>query len=213
MKFHLLGDCALVISYEPCDREEYPDIVGSHFNYLRKKLTYGVRDIVLCYSSIGIYFDNSLIYPHEAEACIRSLLRQSSGCVGMAGEEVTIPVFYGGEFGPDLEKLAQNLNMTSEEIIHEHCSKKYTVFGIGFLPGFPYMGPLPEKLVIARKTVPASFVAAGSVAIAGQHTGIYPFDSPGGWHVIGRTPVKMFDVYKPTPSYLKPGDIVTFSRR
>lgn len=213
MKYQLLGDHVLIISYEPHEREGYPEIAGSHFNYLRRKLSRGVIDIVLCYSSIGVYFDNAVISPFEVEACVRSLLKQPSGCAGMAGEDIIIPVYYGGEFGPDLEKMAQHLNVTCEEVIHNHCSQKYTVFGIGFLPGFPYMGPLPEKLVIPRKAVPAPNVPAGSIAVAGRHTGIYPFDSPGGWHVIGWTPVKMFDVNQPTPSFLKPGDTVTFSRR
>jgi inhibitor of KinA len=105
--------------------------------------------------------------------------------------------------------MAAAKNMTIAEIIQYHSSKIYRVYMIGFLPGFPYMGVLNEKISMPRKEKPVK-VKAGSVGIAGIQTGIYPFDSPGGWQIIGKTPLKLFDVKKDQPAYLKPGDLVQF---
>jgi len=98
-----------------------------------------------------------------------------------------IPVLYGGNFGPDLEKVAEYLHLTSEEVILLHCSKPYFIYMIGFMPGFPYMGELPDALITPRLKTPRLSVPAGSVAIAQKQTGIYPVESPGGWHILGRT--------------------------
>lgn len=210
MEYQSLGDRALVIRYNNYDLQHCPDLVRIHFNCLREKLLRGIIDIVLCYSSIGVYYDNEVITRREVESEIRSVLDKSLTNHQSIGNKVVIPVHYGGKFGPDLATVSEYLNISAAEIVREHSSHKYTVFGIGFLPGFPYLGPLPQKLVIPRKTVPTPCVPAGSVAIAGEQTGIYPFSSPGGWHVIGWTPVKMFNVNQYSPAHLKPGDTVSF---
>lgn len=121
---------------------------------------------------------------------------------------VEIPVCYGGELGPDLAEVASLHGMTEKEVIARHCEPLYAVEFIGFLPGFPYLSGLPDLLSTPRLQSPRLNVAAGSVGIGGSQTGFYPLDSPGGWHIIGRTPLKLFDIHREPCSLLKAGDTV-----
>jgi KipI family sensor histidine kinase inhibitor len=121
-----------------------------------------------------------------------------------------IPVVYGGSYGPDLEDVATCHQISPEEVIRLHCSKPYLIYMIGFMPGYPYMGELPEALVTPRLKTPRLSIPAGSVAIAQRQTGIYSVESPGGWRIIGRTPVKIFDPRKEPPVLLRMGDHVRF---
>jgi KipI family sensor histidine kinase inhibitor len=122
-----------------------------------------------------------------------------------------IPVCYDIDFGVDLEEVAQQLKLSKDEIVNQHTAQAYTVYGIGFLPGFMYLGGLPETLEIPRKSTPRLRVAAGSVGLAGKQTGVYPQLSPGGWNIIGRCPVPMFDPKRKNPCFVSVGDKVQFS--
>ena len=121
-----------------------------------------------------------------------------------------IPVVYGGAYGPDLEGVAKHCGISTEEVIRLHTSKPYFIYMIGFMPGYPYMGELPEALIMPRLKTPRLLVPKGSVAIAQKQTGIYSMESPGGWQVIGRTPVELFDPEKTPPALLQMGDLVQF---
>lgn len=121
-----------------------------------------------------------------------------------------IPVIYGGPYGPDLDDVARYHRITPEEVVRLHCSKPYLIYMIGFMPGFPYMGELPEELVTPRLKTPRLSVPAGSVAIAQRQTGIYSMESPGGWQILGRTPLKLFDPEKEPPVLLQMGNLVQF---
>lgn len=123
---------------------------------------------------------------------------------------VRIPVRYGGESGPDLEHVARLTGLEPEEVVLRHCQGTYRVHCLGFLAGFAYLGGLDSRLFCARKTTPALRVAPGSIAIGGQSTGIYPTESPGGWHIIGRTELQLFDPTGQEPTLLRAGDIVRF---
>ena len=123
---------------------------------------------------------------------------------------ITIPVCYGGTHGPDLELVARHCMLTTDEVIKLHASAAYRVYMIGFIPGFAYMGGMDTRLSTPRKEHPRSKVNAGSVGIAGNQTGIYPLDIPGGWQIIGQTPIQLFNAGRPEPSYLKAGDTVRF---
>jgi inhibitor of KinA len=123
-------------------------------------------------------------------------------------EVVRIPICY--ELGVDLEKISKTVGLTEQEVITLHSTPTYTVWMIGFMPGFPYMGELPKALQIPRKSNPDPKLAAGSVAIAEEFVGVYPFDSPGGWHVLGRTPIRLFDYQRSTPSIFNYGMKVQF---
>ncbi|WP_418790041.1 5-oxoprolinase subunit PxpB [Phosphitispora sp. TUW77] len=228
LDIRFMGDSALVIVYStkhennaasctmPTDSNRIQletARIQQDYISLYRELPKGITDIVPCYSSIGVYYNPVLISPTDVEGFIRKRLTCGVGTVPAESMIIPIPVRYGGEYGPDLKEAADILSMTPEEVIHEHCFKTYTVWAIGFLPGFPYMGRVSSKIVLPRKETPAGRVAAGSVAIAGYQTGIYPYDSPGGWYIIGRTDMKMFDPKRAEPCFLKPGDRVRFVRQ
>ncbi|MDX2047203.1 MAG: 5-oxoprolinase subunit PxpB [Chitinophagaceae bacterium] len=124
--------------------------------------------------------------------------------------EIIVPVCYDEEFAYDIGYVASCHHISADEVIQLHTQTGYTVYMMGFTPGFPYMGVLPEQLDTPRKTTPRAEVAAGSVGIAGKQTGIYPFATPGGWQIIGRTPLKLFDVKREGPAIFQPGDKVKF---
>ena len=128
----------------------------------------------------------------------------------MTHRTVSIPVCYGGEFGPDLEYVARHNNLTTDEVIHIHSSGEYLVYMIGFAPGFPFLGGLSPKIATPRRPSPRATIPAGSVGIAGMQTGVYPIETPGGWQLIGRTPQKLFLPNENPPSLLQAGDVVKF---
>lgn len=155
---------------------------------------------VPAYHTLTIYFD-PLLAPDDLE----QPLHVQPSLSGFNGREIELPVCYDPSLGVDLDSVAEQLKRTHDEIIHLHTSAVFSVFMIGFLPGFPYMGVLPEALQLPRKSIPSPSIPEGAVAIAGMQTGIYPVASPGGWHVIGQTPWPMFRAGKPL---LQPGDEV-----
>ncbi len=172
----------------------------------------GFIEAVPAYSSLTVYFSEQV-----SAATIRSWLSDLSAQISniihassTLGKQISIPVCYDPSLGTDLDWVAAHLNLSLEEIISLHTSVAYRVYMIGFIPGFPYMGTLPEQLEVPRKQTPAMKIPAGSVAIAGKQTGIYPAEVPGGWQVIGRTPLKMFDPSTTPCSFLNAGDIVQF---
>ena len=126
------------------------------------------------------------------------------------GKRHDIAVRYGGDAGPDLKQVASHSGLTPQQVIELHAAQEYVVYCIGFLPGFPYLGGLDERLVVPRRAKPRQKVPAGSVGIGGAQTGIYPCESPGGWHLIGRTSTPLFDVYAIPPALLAPGDTLRF---
>ena len=121
-----------------------------------------------------------------------------------------IPVVYGGEYGPDMEWISQYHNISVNEVIQLHMGTRYQVYMIGFMPGFPYMGELPEGLATPRRETPRTVIPQGSVGIAQRQTGIYPVESPGGWQILGRTPLKLFNPLHSPPALLEMGDLVRF---
>jgi KipI family sensor histidine kinase inhibitor len=123
---------------------------------------------------------------------------------------IEVPLRYGGASGPDMETVAASKGLSSADAIRIHSEREYTVYMMGFTPGFPYLGILDERLVMPRLETPRIFVKAGTVAIAGSQTGIYPLDSPGGWYLIGWTPLKLFDPSSDSPFLFSPADIVKF---
>ena len=168
----------------------------------------GVRDVVPTFRSVAVYFD-----PLRADlARIEALLRVDStmSVAPDAGDTIEVPVAYGGEFGPDLPEVAAFARLREHEVIELHASRPYRVFMMGFLPGFPYLGMVDERIGAPRRASPRIRVPAGSVGIAGGQTGIYPRDSPGGWQVIGRTPLRLFDPERRPSALFAPGDTVRF---
>lgn len=176
----------------------------------------GLEEVVLSYHSITVFYDPLLVFNQVKSSpslFVKNYLlalpwAQFKGKLKNHNDvEIEIPVKYGGE---DLEILSQILNLSTKEIVEIHSAKSYQVFMIGFLPGFPYLGILDERLKVKRKNTPNPLIEKGSVAIANLQTGIYPIDSPGGWYVLGKTNIEMFDLNRKQKSYLKAGDNIIF---
>jgi len=168
----------------------------------------GVRDVVPTYRSVAVHFD-----PLTCDLRgLRDALREAAAAppVAAPGSLVEVPVFYGGEDGPDLDEVAAFANVPANTVVERHSAPEYRVFMLGFLPGFPYMGIVDESIAAPRKATPRTRIPSGSVGIAGRQTGVYPRQSPGGWQLIGRTPVVMFDPAREPAALLQAGDRVRF---
>jgi KipI family sensor histidine kinase inhibitor len=170
----------------------------------------GVRELAPGYRSLLVVFDPLTIAPAALKARIIEIgTRPAAGGLPEA-KLLTVPVFYGGEYGPDLEWVAAHLRITADEVVRLHTETIYRVYMIGFTPGYPYLGELPAGLVVPRRGTPRTRVPKGSVGIAQRQTGIYPVESPGGWQIIGWTPIELFDSSRRLPSLLEMGDQVKF---
>ena len=184
--------------------------VMSLFRALQRVNDPRIRNLHPAYASILIDFDPLRLSHEEAASLIEHLAGEGLSQYGQAANAETIPVCYDVEFAPDLQEVANLAKIPTHEVIRLHSSATYRVHFLGFTPGFAYLGGLPETLHAPRLATPRKHVPAGSVAIAGTQAGIYPVDSPGGWRLIGRTPVRIFDPDATQPTRLKPGDLVEF---
>jgi len=171
----------------------------------------GLRNLHPAYGSLLVQFDGLRWRHEEVEAILRGYLARVDGVRLPEARHVEIPVCYGGDFGPDLAEVAALQGMTAEQVVELHASVEYLVYFLGFVPGFAYLGELPKALVTPRLATPRRKVPAGSVAIAGNQTGVYPFATPGGWRLIGQTPVAMFRADRAGLSLLSNGDLVRFT--
>ena len=197
INFH--GDSTLVIEFGK-DIDVYTNkLVQFVFSKTEKRLYKNlfIKDIYPTYNSLVINYDNLTIDYQALKKKIESLLFEiiDNYDKNVSNDKVLeIPVKYGGEFGPDLKIMSKTLNISEGSIINIHSSAIYRIYMIGFMPGFPYLGGLDERISFPRLSTPRIKVPAGSVGIAGKQTGIYPFESPGGWNIIGRTELSLFDV-------------------
>jgi KipI family sensor histidine kinase inhibitor len=170
----------------------------------------GVRNLHPAYCSLLVKFDALKLSHEEVEEILRGYLTRLKEAELPEPRLVEIPVCYGGEFGPDLAEVCAMHGMTAAQAVEMHASVEYLVYFLGFVPGFAYLGELPKELVMPRLAAPRRRVPAGSVGIAGNQTGVYPFATPGGWRLLGRTPVKMFRSDRDGLSFLSIGDRVQF---
>ncbi len=172
-----------------------------------------VIEVIPTYRSLMVYFDPQQISRETLSAKIRQYLDNTaeSGTTDDVATVVSIPVCYGAEFGPDLEFVANHNRLSIREVIAIHTSQPYQVYMLGFTPGFPYLGGMSERIAAPRLAQPRVAIPAGSVGIAGSQTGIYPIESPGGWQLIGRTPLKVFDPGSSTPFLFAAGNYLQFT--
>ena len=171
-----------------------------------------LRDVVPAFASLAVFFDEAED-PARVHAALLALVEDGdASALPLRPRDgvIEIPVLYGGEHGPDLESSAAELGLSPRELVARHSAGDYTVAMIGFAPGFPYLSGLEPALALPRLATPRARVAAGSVAIGGAQTGIYPRESPGGWRLLGRTPWTLFDPRREPPTRLQPGDRVRF---
>ncbi|HEV8283873.1 MAG TPA: 5-oxoprolinase subunit PxpB [Chitinophagaceae bacterium] len=217
-RIFFVGDSAATIDFGNVIDESINKKVIVLFNRLSQHPLLGMIEAIPAYSSITIYFNVILLRKkistqkviHEwIRTELNKLMRNDFDNIQNSSNFVRVPVCYENEFATDLKSIAEQKNISSEEIIRLHSSKQYRVYMLGFLPGFAYMGEVQDLIAVPRKAQPRP-IAAGSVGIAGRQTGIYPVNSPGGWQIIGRTPLKMFDKDKNEPCLLKAGDHVEF---
>jgi len=169
-----------------------------------------IRNLHPGYASLLVDFDPLAMKHVDVQAVIEQAAAEGEGHVEDAGKLVEIPVCYGGEFGPDLEDVAGHAGISAEDVVRKHSGGDYRVRFLGFTAGFAYMSGMPEELSMPRLATPRRAVAAGSVGIAGAQTGVYPTQTPGGWRLIGRTPVRMFDPKESPATRVLPGDAVRF---
>lgn len=207
-----LGDAALLLAFEPAIDLRINRRVHAVATDLASRGLPGVLDIVPAYASCAVHFDPLRTDRGALSAAVDEAVSRSAdaGETPAPTSPVEIPVCYGGAFGPDLPIVTAHAGCSEDDVIRLHAGREYRVFMIGFLPGFPYLGPLDDRIVLPRRESPRSRVPAGSVAIAGRQTGIYPVDAPGGWHIIGRTPLTLFDPSSSPPARFAPGDAVRF---
>jgi len=208
--FLLMGDRGLLLEFGEEISSETNEKVRRMALAIQAEAIKGIIETVPTYRSLLIIYDPLILSIDDLKKRLEKLehgLRQTP----FSEPKLTrIPVVYGDPYGPDLDFVAQYHRISHNEVIQLHCSKPYFIYMIGFMPGYPYMGELPDALITPRLKTPRLSVPAGSVAIAQKQTGIYPMESPGGWQIIGRTPIKIFDPKKEPPALLQMGDLVQF---
>ena len=223
MRIEPLGDSALIVRVVDDfarDPEASLDTVLAALRSLEAAAIPGVTELAPAYSTIGVFFDVAEIARAASEqepwdwlaTKIEGVLKVQSpkNESGVEAPLIEIPVCYGREFAPDIGDVARVAGLAEAEVIRRHASATYRVACVGFIAGFPFLSGLPSELATPRRAVPRKEVPAGSVAIGGAQTGIYPRNSPGGWNVIGRTPLRLFDVQREPPTILQAGDRVRF---
>ncbi len=220
-RFQFASDQSLLIYFDQQEKEgrapqnqitlQANEKVRKLLRLLQLEPVAGVRNLHPAYCSLLVKFDALRLRHEQLEAILRQYLARLEEVKLAEPRHVEIPVCYGGEFGPDLAEVCVMHGMTAAQTIELHASVEYLVYFLGFVPGFAYLGELPEELVTPRLATPRKKLPAGSVGIAGNQTGVYPFATPGGWRLIGRTPVKIFRADREGLSLLSIGDRVRFT--
>jgi inhibitor of KinA len=212
MTLHPMGDAAVVLDLGQAIDEATLARVGSVARAIGGRPPAGVTDIVPAFGSVTVFYDPRKVssYADLASALIKLAAPAEQTFSAEPARLVEIPVCYGGEFGPDLEVVANHAGLTPGEVITLHSGAEYRVHAIGFSPGFPYLGGLPPRLNTPRRATPRTVVPAGSVGIGSAQTGVYPVATPGGWNLIGRSPRALFRLHQSPPALLFTGDRVKF---
>ncbi|MWC29021.1 5-oxoprolinase subunit PxpB [Paenibacillus sp. MMS18-CY102] len=214
-----LGDRALIAEWEEAGEAGDWRLMAAAADMLRDNKLHGIIDVIPAYATVTVVYDPILIALGRPDGCepyalIASMIGKMLANVAAVQRpdvrHMEIPVCYGGSMGPDLEEAAARSGLRAEQFIRAHAEAVYTVALVGFVPGFPYMAGLPEILAQPRLSSPRPRVPAGSVGIGGGQTGIYPLAVPGGWQLIGRTPLRLFDARREQPALLRAGDQVQF---
>ncbi len=217
MQFAPLGDRAVMITLGQAIDEPTHRLVRAVSAHLDAAPPAGVVDQVPAFVSVAVHYDpmrvggDPALPPYERMVdALRTTLSAVRADELDAPRHVEIPVCYGGDLGPDLADVAVQHNLSPDDVVRIHSSGSYLVYMVGFMPGFAYLGGLPDNIVTPRRTTPRTAVPAGSVGIGGEQTGVYPLESPGGWNLIGRTPLTIFNAARTPAALIGTGDRVTF---
>jgi KipI family sensor histidine kinase inhibitor len=210
-RFRTAGDRGLLVEYGDIIDPDVNNKVRSMAMVMEQNVPEGVIEVIPTYRSLLIVYEPSSTNPVKLQKTLKTLEARLDEIKIPPPDTVEIPVCYGGEFGPDIEYVAESHNLTVEEVIELHCRPEYLIYMVGFTPGFPFLGGLSEKLHTPRLETPRTFVPEGSVGVANNQTGIYPVASPGGWRLLGRTPVKLFAPGRRNPFLYQAGDRIKFN--
>lgn len=204
------GDTSLAVIFGDEISNEMNEKVRSFDEILDNEKIPGVYETVPTYCQITIHYAPEIIRYNGLKERLEQLLMKSHHAASSGATVIEIPVIYGGEYGPDLDYVAEHNGLTKEEVIKLHSNPEYLIYMLGFTPGFPYLGGMDERIATPRLTSPREKIPAGSVGIAGKQTGVYPMDTPGGWQLIGRTPLTLYDPRNSNPILLDAGMHVRF---
>ncbi len=204
------GDQAILVKFQQEINPTINRLVRASSQQARTNIIPGIRELIPAYCTILVYYDPFILSFSDASSWIREMIARAGSVPESPPMVKEVPVIYGGEYGPDISFVAECNKITVSEVIRYHTSMNYLVYIIGFSPGFAVMGMVPKEIEAPRLPSPRIKVPAGSVGIGGLQTGIYPVESPGGWRLIGRSPLRLFDLNKNPPTYLQAGDYVRF---
>ena len=209
-RYRMMGDRSLLVELGDDISPATNALVQDLMQRLESAAIPGILELAPAYRSLLVTYNPLVISPAALQSRITAVAGDTRRMSAPAAKLVTVPVVYGGAGGPDIESVAAHLRIGAEEVVRLHTGMIYRVYMIGFMPGYPYMGELPAALAMPRRRTPRTRVPKGSVGIAQRQTGIYPVDSPGGWQIIGWTPIELFDPQREPPSFLEMGDTVKF---
>ena len=210
VKFLTAGDSAIVMEFGDTIEKEINAKIATVVKNLKKKNIDGILDVLPTYRSILINYDPVKISYSEMIDKLKELNDSKSSGKSDEVRLIEIPTLYGKKYGPDIEFVAKNAKLSLDEVIKIHSGTDYLVYMMGFMPGFTYLGGLDERIATPRLKSPRIKIEAGSVGIAANQTGMYPIESPGGWQLIGRTPLKLYDDTKEPPVFIQAGDYIRY---
>lgn len=210
IKIYTAGDSSLLIEFGKEISAEINAKITAFVHLLKVQHIEGVTDMIPAFTSLLINYDPRVVTYAALKKRLEKLLKLDVNEETSSSKIFEIPVCYGGEYGPDLDHIAKHAGLTAEEVIKIHSSKDYLIYMLGFLPGFSYLGGLDERIHTPRLANPRIKIPAGSVGIGGSQTGIYPLGSPGGWQLLGMTPVKTYDPQRKVPILFEAGDYIRF---
>lgn len=208
--FSPLGDQAIIIEVGTGINEHTQKNVRAISLLLEANAPQWMIELIPAFTTIAVFYNPLLTTFKEAKTELTALLKKASEMAVPPPRIIEIPVCYGGDYGPDLEFVAEHNGLSTEEVINIHAGGSYNVHMIGFAPGFPYLGGMSEKIAAPRRQSPRGSIPERSVGIAGSQTGVYPISTPGGWQLIGRTPTRLFLPEEEIPSLLRAGDKIVF---
>ncbi|MGX0909710.1 5-oxoprolinase subunit PxpB [Staphylococcus caprae] len=211
METLLINEQTVMIYFNNEISEQTYEQVRATVEYIKEQSHPEITEIIPSYRAILIYFDNKKIKGNELLENLELNRLQNKDDGHQSHQRIIkIPVLYGNDYGPDLEEVAEHNQLSEKEVVQIHTQQPYLIYMLGFMPGFPYLGGLDKKLHTPRRSEPRLKIEAGSVGIANNQTGLYPMDSPGGWQIIGRTPLKVFDLNREPMTMYEAGDYIQF---